>query len=67
MRILNILTGLAVLFTTLAYAHLLHHYYSVSASLGDVHNPAFVAGMVAGAIVGVFSLIGAGLLLRRGR
>jgi hypothetical protein len=66
MRVLNILSGLAVLFTTLAFAHLLHH-HSLHASPDDVHNPAFLAGMAALVVVGVLSFIGGCLLLRRGR
>ena len=66
MRILNILSGLAVLLTTLAYGHLLHHFF-LNASHDDVHNPAFLAGMAAGAVVWVLSVIGGCLLLRRGR
>jgi hypothetical protein len=66
MRILNILSGLAVLFTTLAFAHLLHH-HSLHASHDDLHNPAFLAGMTALVAVGVLSFIGGCLLLRRGR
>lgn len=65
MRILNILSGLAVLFTTLAFAHLLHHYYLHA---GDAaHSPPFVAGMAGGVVVGIFSFIGACMLLRSGR
>jgi Na+/proline symporter len=67
MRILNILSGIAVLLTTLAFAHLLHHYFSIAASHDDVHNPAFLAGMAAGVVVGVLSFVGGFLLLRRGR
>jgi hypothetical protein len=65
MRILNILSGLAVLFTTLAYAHLLHHYYLNAGEAA--HSPPFLAGMGIGIVVGIFSLIGGCLLLRRGR
>jgi hypothetical protein len=65
MRILNILSGLSVLLTTFAFAHLLHHYYGHA---GDAaHSPPFLAGMAFGVIVGVLSLIGGCLLLRRGR
>jgi hypothetical protein len=53
MRIVNILSGLAVLFTTLAFAHLLHHY--------------FLAGIGIGVVIGIFSFVGGCLLLRRGR
>jgi len=63
MRILNILSGLAVLFTTLAYAHLLHHFFHHDAS----HSPVFLAGMAIGVVVGIFSFIGGCLLLRQGR
>ncbi|MGA2949215.1 MAG: hypothetical protein WBP65_14130 [Candidatus Sulfotelmatobacter sp.] len=43
MRILNILSGLAVLFSTLAFAHLLHHYYINAGEAA--HSPPFLAGM----------------------
>jgi hypothetical protein len=66
MRILNILCGLAVLFTTLAFTHLLHHHF-LGASHEDVHNPASLAGMAVLVVVGVLSFIGGCLLLRRGR
>jgi len=66
MRVLNILSGLAVVLTTLAFGHLLHRYF-VDAAPSDVHDSAFLAGMAAGAIVGIFSFIGGCLLLRRGR
>jgi uncharacterized membrane protein YqjE len=66
MRILNILSGLAVLFTTLAFAHLLHH-LSLHATHDDVHSLAFLAGMAALVVVGILSFIGGCLLLRRGR
>ena len=66
MRVLNISSGFAVLFTTLAFGHFLHRYF-VGAASSDVHDAAFLAGMAAGAIVGIFSFIGGCLLLRRGR
>ena len=66
MRILNILSGVAVLLTTLAFGHLLHRYF-MGGSPADVHDPAFLAGMAAGAVVGIFSFIGGCLLLRHGR
>ena len=65
MRILNILSGLAVLFTTLAFAHLLHHYY-INAGEAE-HSPPFMAGMAIGIVDGIFSFIGGCLLIRRGR
>ena len=64
MRIVNILSGLAVLSTTLAFGHLLHRYF---VNAGDAaHSPPFLAGMVIGIIVGIFSFAGACLLLKRG-
>jgi len=66
MRLLNILSGLAVLLTTLAYAHLLHRYF-VDSSAEAAHNPVFWLSFAFGGAVGVFSLIGGALLLRRGR
>jgi hypothetical protein len=65
MRIVNILSGLAVLLTTLAFGHLLHHYF---VNAGEAaHSPPFLAGMAIGVVVGIFSFIGACLLLRCGR
>ena len=65
MRIVSILSGLAVLFTTLAFGHLLHHFY---VNAGEAaHSPPFLVGMAIGVVVGIFSFIGACLLLRRGR
>ena len=65
MRIVNIMSGLAVLFTTLAFGHLLHHYFL---NAGEApHSPPFLAGMAIGVMVGTFSFIGGCLLLRRGR
>jgi hypothetical protein len=66
MRILTIASGLAVLLTTLAFTHLLHHHL-IHASSGDIHSPAFLASYAAAVVVGVLSFIGGCLLLRRGR
>jgi hypothetical protein len=65
MRIVSILSGLAVLFTTLAFAHLLHHYFLNAGEAA--HSPPFLVGMVIGVVVGIFSFVGGCLLLRRGR
>jgi hypothetical protein len=65
MRIVNILSGLAVLFTTLAFAHLLHHHF-LNAGEAE-HSLPFLAGMGIAVVVGIFSFIGGCLLLRRGR
>ena len=66
MRILNILCGMAVLFTTLALAHLIHH-HAGHASSSDFHSPAFLASFVAAVAVAILSLIGGCLLIRRAR
>lgn len=65
MRILNLLCGIAVLLATLAYAHLLHHYY-LGAGADPFQNPVFVVGFSFGVGVGIFSLIGGVILFRRG-
>jgi len=65
MRIVNILSGLAVLFTTLAFAHLLHHYFLNTGEAA--HSPPFLAGMGIGVVIGMFSFVGGCLLLRGGR
>ena len=66
MRLLNIVTGLAVLFATLAFGHLLYH-FSTHAGTDDFHNPIFLAGMTLGLIIWILSFIGGCLLLRAGR
>jgi hypothetical protein len=66
MRFLNILCGIAVLFTTLAYAHLLHHHF-LHASREDHLSLGFGAGMFAALCAGILSFIGAILLLKRPR
>jgi hypothetical protein len=66
MRILNILSGVAVLLATLAYAHLLHRFF-VGSSTQCFHNPAFWVSFAFGAAVGIFSFIGGVMLLRHGR
>ncbi len=71
MRILNILSGLAVLFTTLAFGHLLQHHllhhHSVGVSGADLRGPAFFAAMAAAVVIFILSFIGGCLLLRRAR
>jgi hypothetical protein len=66
MRILTILSGFAVLLTTLAYAHLVHHFSSHAFQHGYT-SAGFWAGLVFGVVVGILSLTGGALLLRRGR
>jgi hypothetical protein len=63
---LNILCGVAVLLTTLAYAHLLHHYF-MNTSAEASQNPVFWVSFSFGVGVGIFSFVGGALLLRRGR
>ena len=65
MRILHIVTGVAVLFATFAFGHLLYHFSTHAEA--DVRNPIFLAGMTLGVIIWILSLIGGFLLLRRGR
>jgi F0F1-type ATP synthase membrane subunit c/vacuolar-type H+-ATPase subunit K len=66
MRTLNILSGFAVLLTTLAYAHLVHHFSSYA--LRDASTSAsFWASLVFAVAVGILSFVGGVLLLRRGR
>jgi hypothetical protein len=63
MRALRILSGIAVLFTTLHLAHAMHHFYS----LDMVHGLGFWAGMAFAGIIGILSLFGGCLLLMSGR
>jgi hypothetical protein len=63
-RALNITCGIAVLFITLAYVHLLHHHFE-HATHEAHHDPIFLLSIGAAGAVGIFSFIGAILLLRR--
>lgn len=63
MRILNILSGVAVMLTTLAFAHLIHHFFSQSPH----DDPVFWIGFTAAILVGLLSFLGSCLLLRRAR
>ena len=66
MRILNIASGISVLFTTLAYAHLLHHH--LVHSLSDAaHSPLFWAAYLPAVAAGILAFIGGCLLLKRMR
>jgi hypothetical protein len=66
MRILSFMSGVSVLFTTLAYGHLLHHHF-LGASHDDYRNLVFWAAFLAAAGAGIFSFIGGCLLLKRVR
>jgi hypothetical protein len=64
MRILNIVCGICVLFTTLAYAHILHHHFVHSLS-GELHAPLFWAAYLPAVAAGILAFIGGCLLLKR--
>jgi hypothetical protein len=66
MRVLNFVSGVCVLFTTLAFGHLLEHHFS-HASPDDHRNPVFWLAIVSAAATGFFSLVGGFLLLKRPR
>jgi hypothetical protein len=66
MRILGILSGASVLFTTLAYGHLVHHFL-VNSSRDDFHHPLFWVANLAALAAGIFSFFGGFLLLKRSR
>jgi F0F1-type ATP synthase membrane subunit c/vacuolar-type H+-ATPase subunit K len=66
MRILNFLCGVAVLFTTLAYGHLIEHHTMHQAHSNEVHT-GFVLLVVVAIVVGMLSLTGGLLLLQNSR
>lgn len=66
MRILNVLSLVAVLLTTLAFGHLLHRYF-LGATTENLHGAGFVTGMGLGVTIGIFSFVGGCFLLRRAR
>ena len=63
MRILEILSGLAVLLFALFFIHVMHHFYTHSPD----HNLIFWAGMLTAVALWILSIIGGCLLLRRSR
>ncbi len=66
MKVLRICCGVSVLFTTLAFAHLLHHHVH-HASAADFRNPVFLLIFVAAVAAGILSLIGGCILLKPSR
>jgi F0F1-type ATP synthase membrane subunit c/vacuolar-type H+-ATPase subunit K len=64
MRTLNIVCAVAIVLTTLHLGHGMHHFFA-EASPGDLQNPLFWTGLVTAAAVGILSLVGAFLLLKR--
>ena len=66
MRILHMVCGVAVLFMTLHWVHLLHHFL-MHHSDPAAHTLAFWAAFAGAVVVGVLSFLGECLLLRRAR
>ena len=66
MRILNIVCGITILLTTVAFGHMIHHFFSFSPQ-ESYQSPIFWMGMAFAVVVEIFTFIGGCLLLRRGR
>jgi hypothetical protein len=63
MRALNFISGIAVLFTSLAFVHLFHHF----AKGAPLNHPGALALLAIGAVAGFFSFVGGFLLLKSAR
>jgi nitrate reductase gamma subunit len=61
MRILNIVSGIAVLFIALAFEHLLYHTFTLESPDSTIHK----AVMVCVGAIGVLSFVGGCLLISR--
>ncbi len=64
-RAVHIASGIGVLFTSLIYAHLVHHAFIVHRH--EFSPGSFIVGLIIAAAVGILSFIGAFLLLTGGR
>ena len=63
MRLLQVLSGIAVLLLALHFIHMLHHFFAEMPH----DSPLFWAGLAVGVAVDVLAFIGGCLLLRRSR
>ena len=63
MRILQVLSAIAVLLLVVHFIHVLHHFYAESPH----DSPLFWAGMATSVAVEILAFVGACLLLRRSR
>jgi hypothetical protein len=61
MRILNSLSGIAVLLNAFHLAHFIQHFYVHAAT----PTPLFLFGIAVALVVDIFSIVGGVLLLRR--
>jgi hypothetical protein len=62
MRVLKILSGIAVLLNSVHLAHAMHHFYA----LDPQHNLAFWAGMVLAILIDLLCFVGGYMLLKPG-
>jgi hypothetical protein len=65
MRVLDFVCGLAVLFCTLGYFHIIHHYSREA--IRDGGTPGFWVLIAVACVIGAFSAVGGCLLVRRSR
>jgi hypothetical protein len=61
MRVLKIVSGIAVILTALHFAHAIHHFYAMEPTRG----PGLWAALLCAGLVDLLALVGGSLLIRQ--